>query len=171
MRPRREAAHSPLSIAEAKNAWNYTSTPQYVFMARCSVKKITATPRPLEISGFTSTSNGASWEAQLHCEHYRALRHLNMGCFGFESQTGYPVLSFWSLPLLEGIRLTLKGHSSAEILKCYKATSRPLGLIFWHFSASKKKIKSSPCIMTPCCDVLLYRRFGEPCCIHLQSEK
>jgi hypothetical protein len=28
----------PLSSAEAKNAWNYTSTPLYVFMALCSVK-------------------------------------------------------------------------------------------------------------------------------------
>jgi hypothetical protein len=29
----READHSPPSSAEVKNAWNYTSTPQYVFMA------------------------------------------------------------------------------------------------------------------------------------------
>jgi hypothetical protein len=28
----------PLSSAEVKNAWNCTSTPQYTFMARCSVK-------------------------------------------------------------------------------------------------------------------------------------
>jgi hypothetical protein len=30
-RPGREANHSPPSSAEVKNAWNYTSTPKYVF--------------------------------------------------------------------------------------------------------------------------------------------
>jgi hypothetical protein len=34
-----EANHSPPSIAEVKNAWSYTSTLQYAFMAWCSVKK------------------------------------------------------------------------------------------------------------------------------------
>jgi hypothetical protein len=34
----READHSPPSSAEAKNAWSYTFTPQYAFMAWCSVK-------------------------------------------------------------------------------------------------------------------------------------
>jgi hypothetical protein len=34
----READHSPPSIAGNKNTWNHTSTPQYAFMARCSVK-------------------------------------------------------------------------------------------------------------------------------------
>jgi hypothetical protein len=33
MWPGREADHSPPSSAEVKNAWSYTSTPQYVFMA------------------------------------------------------------------------------------------------------------------------------------------
>jgi hypothetical protein len=37
-RPVREADHSPPSSAEVKNAWSYTSTPQYVFMAWCLVK-------------------------------------------------------------------------------------------------------------------------------------
>jgi hypothetical protein len=37
-RPGREADHSPLSSAEVKNAWSYTSTPQYVFRAWCLVK-------------------------------------------------------------------------------------------------------------------------------------
>jgi len=31
--PKREADHSPQSSAEVKNAWGYTSNPQYVFMA------------------------------------------------------------------------------------------------------------------------------------------
>jgi len=31
----READHSPPSSAEVKNAWSYTSTPQYVFMVLC----------------------------------------------------------------------------------------------------------------------------------------
>jgi hypothetical protein len=37
-RPRREADHSPPSSARIKNAWNYTSTAQYFFMAWCLVK-------------------------------------------------------------------------------------------------------------------------------------
>jgi len=36
--PGREADHSSLSSAEVKNVWSYTSTPQYVFTASCSVK-------------------------------------------------------------------------------------------------------------------------------------
>jgi hypothetical protein len=38
-RPGREADHSPPSSAEIKNAWSYTSTPQYVFMAWYLVKQ------------------------------------------------------------------------------------------------------------------------------------
>jgi hypothetical protein len=38
-RPGSEADHSSPSSAVVKNAWNYTSTPQYVFMAWCSVKR------------------------------------------------------------------------------------------------------------------------------------
>jgi hypothetical protein len=34
----READHSPPTRAEEKNAWSYTSTPQYAFLALCSVK-------------------------------------------------------------------------------------------------------------------------------------
>jgi hypothetical protein len=34
-RPVREADHSPPSSVEVKNAWSYTFTPQYVFMAWC----------------------------------------------------------------------------------------------------------------------------------------
>jgi hypothetical protein len=34
----REVDHSPTSNAEVKNAWSYSSTPQYVFMAWCLVK-------------------------------------------------------------------------------------------------------------------------------------
>jgi hypothetical protein len=37
-RPGREADHSSPSSAEVNNAWSYTSTLQYVFMARCLVK-------------------------------------------------------------------------------------------------------------------------------------
>jgi hypothetical protein len=36
--PGREVDHSPPSSAEVKNAWSYTSTPQYAFMAWCLVK-------------------------------------------------------------------------------------------------------------------------------------
>jgi hypothetical protein len=37
-RPGREADHSPPSSFEVNDAWSYTSTPQYVFMALCLVK-------------------------------------------------------------------------------------------------------------------------------------
>jgi hypothetical protein len=37
-RPERESDHSPPSNAEVRNAWSYTSIPQYVFMAWCLVK-------------------------------------------------------------------------------------------------------------------------------------
>jgi len=37
-RPGREADHPLLFSAEVKNAWLYISTPQYAFMAWCSVK-------------------------------------------------------------------------------------------------------------------------------------
>jgi hypothetical protein len=37
-RPDREADHSPPSSTDVKNAWSYTSTPQYVFMAWYLVK-------------------------------------------------------------------------------------------------------------------------------------
>jgi hypothetical protein len=36
--PGREADHSPPSIAEVKNTWNYKSTPPYAFSAWCLVK-------------------------------------------------------------------------------------------------------------------------------------
>jgi hypothetical protein len=38
-RPGRETDHSAPSSTEVKNAWSYTSTPQYVFLAWCSVKR------------------------------------------------------------------------------------------------------------------------------------
>jgi hypothetical protein len=38
-RPGHEVDHSPPSSAKVKNAWSYTSTPQYVFMAWCLVKR------------------------------------------------------------------------------------------------------------------------------------
>jgi hypothetical protein len=34
----READHSAPFNAEVKNAWSYTSPPQYTFMAKCLVK-------------------------------------------------------------------------------------------------------------------------------------
>jgi hypothetical protein len=34
-RPGREADQSPPSSAMVKNAWDYTSTPQYLFMGLC----------------------------------------------------------------------------------------------------------------------------------------
>jgi hypothetical protein len=42
----READHSPPCSAEVKNAWSYTSTPQYVFMVWCLVKRTDFTIQP-----------------------------------------------------------------------------------------------------------------------------
>jgi hypothetical protein len=42
-RPGRDADYSPPSSAEFKNAWSYTSTLEYAFMAWCSNKKSTGT--------------------------------------------------------------------------------------------------------------------------------
>jgi hypothetical protein len=36
-------------MPRSKNAWSYTSTPQYFFMAWCSVKKSTGTTLPLPL--------------------------------------------------------------------------------------------------------------------------
>jgi hypothetical protein len=38
-RPEREADHLPPFSAEIKNAWNYTFTPQYIFISWCLTKK------------------------------------------------------------------------------------------------------------------------------------
>jgi hypothetical protein len=46
-RPGRKADYSAASSSEVKNAWSYTSTPQYTIMAWCSVKKSTGTTLPL----------------------------------------------------------------------------------------------------------------------------
>jgi hypothetical protein len=45
-RPGREPDHSHL-VPRSKNAWRYTSTPQYAFMEWCSLKKSTGTTLPL----------------------------------------------------------------------------------------------------------------------------
>jgi len=37
--PRHEADHSPPSSADIKDAWSYTSTPQYLYMTWCLVKQ------------------------------------------------------------------------------------------------------------------------------------
>jgi len=40
-RPDRQADHSLSSNAKVKNAWSYTSNPQYVSMAWCLIKQYT----------------------------------------------------------------------------------------------------------------------------------
>jgi hypothetical protein len=49
MPPGSEADHSNSSSAEVKNAWSYTSVPQYDFIAWYSVKKSTRTTLPLPL--------------------------------------------------------------------------------------------------------------------------
>jgi hypothetical protein len=43
-------------VPRSKNAWSYTSTPQYAFMAWCSVRKSTETTLPLLDGGERSVS-------------------------------------------------------------------------------------------------------------------
>jgi len=49
-RPEREAYRSPPSTDEVKNARSYTSTPQYAYIAWCSVKKGTWTTLLLPVT-------------------------------------------------------------------------------------------------------------------------
>jgi hypothetical protein len=57
-RPGREADHSLPSSAEIKDAWSYTSTPQYVFLAWCLIKHRDFTFLPV-ISGDLQYELGA----------------------------------------------------------------------------------------------------------------
>jgi hypothetical protein len=65
----REANHSPPSSAEVKNAWSYTSTPQYPFMASCLVKHRNNFIFTLKISGHLYKSQSFSlFLIRLHSE-------------------------------------------------------------------------------------------------------
>jgi hypothetical protein len=60
-----EADRSPASNADVKNAWSYTSTPQYASVAWHSVKKSTKTTLPVPfilqlLSNFSQFSHGVS---------------------------------------------------------------------------------------------------------------
>jgi hypothetical protein len=69
-RPVRETDHSPPFNAEVKNAWIYASTPQYTFMAWCSVKS-TGTTLTLYVvfSAFWECRNiDAMWVTSEHYE-------------------------------------------------------------------------------------------------------
>jgi hypothetical protein len=48
--PGRESDHLPPSSDEVRNTWSYTSTPQYAFMAWCSVKESTETALPFSFN-------------------------------------------------------------------------------------------------------------------------
>jgi hypothetical protein len=62
-----EADHSPPSSAEVKNAWSYTSTPQYVFMAWCLVKRRDKFTLPyLTLRGWW-VSRVVLWREELCC--------------------------------------------------------------------------------------------------------
>jgi hypothetical protein len=61
--------HSPPSIAEVKNAWSYTSTPQYLFMVWCSEHRNNFTftlPSPSKCQLPNSKGQSLSWEANSH---------------------------------------------------------------------------------------------------------
>jgi hypothetical protein len=104
-RPGREADHSPPSSAEVKNAWSYTSTPLYVFMAWCLVKhrdnfiftfitlRCNSYDRSVGIatrlwagrSGFWGSIPGGGWEffsSPSRQERLRGLRSLINGYLG-----------------------------------------------------------------------------------------
>jgi hypothetical protein len=48
--PRRETDHSPPSSAEVKNAWGYTCTLPYIFMAWCLIKQSISSWRGTSVS-------------------------------------------------------------------------------------------------------------------------
>jgi hypothetical protein len=61
-RPGREVDNSLPSNAKIKNAWSYTSTPQYVFMAWCLVKQRDSfTFLPFTYPFWIGTSGGFLW--------------------------------------------------------------------------------------------------------------
>jgi hypothetical protein len=67
-----EADHLHLSIAIVKNVWSYTSTPQYAFMAWCSVESEstwTTLPYLLPLSLPSHYSVNASIICHYHWQH------------------------------------------------------------------------------------------------------
>jgi hypothetical protein len=56
----READHSHPSSSEVKNAWSYTSTPQYVFMAWCSGIEPRSSDRPARSQSLSEVRNNAN---------------------------------------------------------------------------------------------------------------
>jgi hypothetical protein len=63
--PEHEAYHSPPSSAVVKNAWSYTSTPQYVFMAWRLVKH--RDNFPIVILRYRFSMNSSSFLKKLKC--------------------------------------------------------------------------------------------------------
>jgi hypothetical protein len=83
----READHSPPSNAEVNNAWSYTSTPQYAFMAWCLFKTRKTLPLPLPLP----------YPTIVHVPHYMCTRGK------FLSRSPVPVLPLYKcLSLNEG---------------------------------------------------------------------
>jgi hypothetical protein len=73
-----EADHSPPSRLEVKNAWRYTSTPPYIFMAWCLIKHRDFAFSPLietELIEQVGSSGNSS--------------HLYLGTAWFKSRPGY----------------------------------------------------------------------------------
>jgi hypothetical protein len=78
-RPGREANHSPPSSADVKNAWIFTSTCLYVFMARCLVKLRNNFTFPLQ---YTKTTKVTAFHMVRHKIH-----------FTFGHKTGFRLIS------------------------------------------------------------------------------
>jgi hypothetical protein len=51
-----EAENSPISSAEVSSAWRYTSTPPYVLMEWCLIKRRESLPQRLRINHTTEMS-------------------------------------------------------------------------------------------------------------------
>jgi hypothetical protein len=97
-RPGREADPSPQSSAEVKNAWRYTSTSQYVFMAWCLVK---------HRDNFTFTFTDT-----------KIFRIIILLSFYLISWLLFPRLRYWTT----GVRLS----AGADIFIFAKASSYPI---------------------------------------------
>jgi len=124
---------SPPSSAEFKNAWSYTSTPQYVFMARCLVK---------HGDNFTFTltmSHGSAWETthlnsslvftlkmeaeksseMLASYHNTTLSHnMNMETVRYSEM----FISYWNTTLCHNLKMEAEKFS--ETLSSYHNTTR-----------------------------------------------
>jgi hypothetical protein len=99
-RPWREADHSPPSSAEVRNAWNYTSTSQYAFIAWCSVKAQGQLYLYLYMNCFRNRGNSVSRVIRLRDGRQRFNCGQEKGAFLFATAVSRPARGSTEPPIL-----------------------------------------------------------------------